>query len=97
MGFIKDENEKESSVWDWVILAAIVIIGLGFWWYYSGTKNNTMHGFEAADSLFVHGEYRQAYDMYKQLQAADYLEPAHDSVLFERLDTLYTILGIQPE
>lgn len=92
MSFIQDEKERSSSMWDWIILALLVVGGAVFWWYYSSTKASTQEGFIHADSLFQAGAYRRAFNLYEELKNSDYLEPAHDSILFERLDTLRTIL-----
>ena len=97
MSFIKDEEKEKSSLWDWILLAVLVLGGLGFWWYYTGTKDDTLSGFETADSLFTTGQYEAALAKYKELQTSDYLEPKHDSLLYERIDTLYTLLGKSPD
>lgn len=92
MSFIKKKNEKSSSLWDWVFLAVIVVGGLSFWWYYKNQKDKTFSGFTIADSLFQSGSYDSALKKYEELRNSDYLEPTHDSILSERLDTLYTLL-----
>ncbi|MBF0431277.1 MAG: hypothetical protein HQK83_08370 [Fibrobacteria bacterium] len=94
MSFLKDK-EKDSGIWDYVIFAAIILGALGFWLYYRGEKNSTIEGFDIADSLFNAGEYQQSLDKYNELKLSDYLEPSHDSVLSDRFDTLYTLLGIE--
>lgn len=91
MSFIKKEG-KESSFWDWVILGLILVGGTSFWMYYRHQKNSTLDGFEIADSLFNVGEYQKALDVYDKVRYSDYLEPVHDSILTERLDTLYQLL-----
>ena len=96
MSFIKKEG-KESSLWDWVILIALVVGGTSFWLYYRYQKSSTLEGFQKADSLFEAGAYREAMDVYDKVRYSDYLEPGHDSILSERLDTLYQILEETPQ
>ena len=92
MSFIKKEDSESSSLWDWVILIGLVVAGGGFWFYYQHQKTSTLEGFKKADSLFVAGEYQKSLDVYDVLKYSDYLETAHDSLLSERLDSLYQIL-----
>jgi len=91
MSFIKKEG-NESSLWDWIILIGIVLGGGSFWLYYQYQKSSTLDGFSKADSLFKAGEYQKSLDVYDILRYSDYLETAHDSILTERLDTLYQLL-----
>jgi len=92
MSFIKKEGSESSSLWDWVILITLVVGALSFWLYYRHQKNSTLEGFHQADSLFQAQEYQQALDVYNTVRYSDYLEPVHDSILSERLDTLFQIL-----
>jgi len=96
MSFIKKEG-NESSLWDWVILIALIVGGGSFWLYYRHQKNSTLEGFSRADSLFHAGEYKKSFDVYDVLRNSDYIEPAHDSILSKRLDTLYQILEETPQ
>jgi len=92
MSFIKKEESESSSMWDWIILAAIVVGGGSFWFYYNYQKNATLNGFLEADSLFHAGQYEQSLEIYNNLRSSDYLESGHDSLLTDRLDTLYELL-----
>lgn len=93
MSFIKDpEEEKSSSLWDYVILAVLLLGGVGFWFYYKSSKTHTMKGFEKANELFMSKKWPEALKAYEELKSSDYLEPIHDSILFFRLDTLQEIM-----
>ena len=56
----------------------------------SSQKSATLAGFKVADSLYLAKDYKNALAEYEKLKLSDYLEPAHDSLLFERLDILYS-------
>jgi hypothetical protein len=92
VSFLKDEEKKGSSLWDWVILSVLVLGALGFWWYYQGEQKGTLEGFEKAEQLFQAGRYQEALVLYQELQGADYLEAKHDSLLSVRLDTLHLLV-----
>ncbi len=87
MSFIKDE-ENESSFWDWVILGAIVLGGLGFWFYYQSGKKATAEGFRVSDSLYQVGAYERAKEKYEELKSAGIISEAEDSILYHRLESI---------
>ncbi len=95
MSFIKKDKDKGNSIWDWIILGVILVGSAGFYFYQKNIKSKAADGFAVADSLFQVKEYKLSLEAYNKLRASDYLEPVHDSILSQRLDTLYTLLGIE--
>lgn len=90
MSFIQDDEKKSSNLWDIIIFVVLVLGGLGFWYYYRSQRTVSNHGFEHADSLYQAKKYPEAIIAYEALKGADYIESKQDSIIFVRLDELYT-------
>ena len=95
MSFIKKKDDKGSSIWDWIFLGGLVIGGLSLWRYLTTQKGKTNTGFDRADSLYKAGDFKGAREIYEELRDADYLSPAHDSILYERVEILDSIFDEQ--
>jgi len=95
MSFIKDKDKENSSLWDWIILAVILVGGIGFWQYISFQSNRTTNDLRKADSLFNAGKYQEARKAYDNLGDHDYLSDQHDSIIYERLEDLDSLLELK--
>lgn len=85
------EAKKEPIVssWDVVILLALVLIGSGFWYWYSGMRDTSKSDFHAADSLYAAGSYKESLEAYRVLRAnASVISKEDDSLMYLRMDTL---------
>lgn len=97
MAFLDKEEEKPSALWDWIIgIALLLLIGGGFA-FYQVQKRSSNDGFQTADSLFAAGQYAEASRAYEALKNAQYLTPHHDSVIYQRLDSIETLKEAEEE
>ncbi|MBW8890311.1 MAG: hypothetical protein JF616_21360 [Fibrobacteres bacterium] len=91
MSFLeKEESEKPSTFWDWVVgIGLIVLIG-GFTVYYQYQKRVSTSRFQEADAVFKTGNMKEAGQLYEALKSAQYLSNKDDSIIYARLDAVET-------
>jgi len=91
MSFLeKEESEKPSTFWDWVVgIGLIVLIG-GFTVYYQYQKRVSTSRFQEADAVFKTGKMKEAGQLYETLKSAQYLSNKDDSIIYARLDAIET-------
>ena len=82
MSFIK--KEEESQFGDWIFLVILLLVGLGFYWYYNTTKENALQNFNKANSLYENQSWVQALAAYDSLQNSPWKNDSLDSVLYQR-------------
>jgi len=82
------EEKKQSSFWDWVVVAGLIILVGGFTFYYQFQKRSSTARFNQADSLYQAGQFREAGRRYEELKTAQYLTTKNDSVIYARLDSI---------
>lgn len=89
MSFLeKEDGEKSSSLWDWVVgIGLIVLIG-GFTVFYQYEKRSSTSRFQEADALYKAGKYKEAGNLYEELKSAQYLTTKDDSTIYARLDSI---------
>lgn len=91
MSFLeKEEGEKASSFWDWVVGIGLVILIGGFTVFYQYQKRSSTTRFKEADALYQSGKLKEASDLYEELKSAQYLTTKDDSTIYARLDTIET-------
>lgn len=92
MSFLeKEEPEKSSSFWDWVVgIGLLVAIG-GFTAFYQYEKRSSTTRFHAADDLYKAGKLKEAGQVYQELKSAQYLTTHDDSTIYARMDTIEMI------
>jgi len=88
MSFIQDESKQSSYIWDLVIILALVLGGLGVWYYYQSSKKSSHQAFAHAERLYKEKKYDSALVAFEKLKELDYLDAHQDSLLFTRLDFL---------
>lgn len=91
MSFLeKEEGEKPSTFWDWVVgIGLIVLIG-GFTVYYQYQKRVSNSRFQEADAVYKTGKLKEAGQLYEALKSAQYLSNKDDSTIYARLDAIET-------
>jgi hypothetical protein len=82
MSFIK--KEEESQFGDWIFLVILLLVGLGFYWYYNTTKEKALQNFNKAHSLYENQSWVQALAAYDSLQNSPWKNDSLDSVLYQR-------------
>lgn len=91
MSFLeKEEGDKASSFWDWVVGIVLVALIAGFTVYYQYQKRASSSRFQEADAVFKAGKYKDAGQLYEALKSAQYLTTKDDSTIYARLDTIET-------
>jgi predicted negative regulator of RcsB-dependent stress response len=91
MSFLeKEESEKASSFWDWVVGIGLVVLIGGFTVYYQYQKRSSTSRFHEADALYQAGNIKDAGKLYEELKSAQYLTTQDDSTIYARLDTIET-------
>ena len=88
MSFLEKEEGKPSTFWDWFVGVGLLLLVGGFTFFYQFEKRTSMKKFQAADSLFAAGKFREASTLYDDLKNAQYLTTAHDSLIYARLDSV---------
>jgi predicted negative regulator of RcsB-dependent stress response len=92
MSFLeKEEAEKSSSFWDWVVGIGLVIAIAGFTAFYQYQKRSSTTRFHEADSLYQAGKLKEAGHVYQELKSAQYLTTHDDSTIYARMDSIETI------
>lgn len=92
MSFLeKEEAEKSSSFWDWVVGIGLVIAIGGFTAFYQYQKRSSTKRFHEADALYQAGKLKEAGQVYQELKSAQYLTTRDDSTIYARMDTIETI------
>jgi hypothetical protein len=88
MSFLEKEDEKPSTMWDWIVgIGLLVLIG-GFTFYYQMQKRLSLKRFNEAAALFEAGRFREASRAYEELKDAQYLTSSNDSLIYARLDSV---------
>lgn len=83
------KKEPFVSVWDVVTLVALLLVGGGFWFWYSSAKSESTTHFRHADSLYVSGDYPAALEAYEALRASEAVVAGKDdSLMYRRMDSL---------
>lgn len=85
------EPKKEPfvSIWDVVTLAALLLVGGGFWFWYSSARTESTSHFHHADSLYLAGDYPAAMEAYEALRASEAVVAGKDdSLMYRRMDSL---------
>ncbi len=96
MSFLEKEDEgKQSSVWDWVVGIGLVVVIGGFTVFYQYQKRSSHSRFEQADALYKAGNLKDAGKMYEELKSAQYLTTHDDSTIYARMDTIETTRELQ--
>ena len=96
MSFLeKEDGEKASSFWDWVVGIGLVVVIGGFTVFYQYQKRSSTSRFHEADSLYLAGKIKDAGKLYEELKSAQYLTTKDDSTIYARLDTIETIQETQ--
>jgi hypothetical protein len=96
MSFLeKEEGDKASSFWDWVVGIGVVVVVVGFTVFYQYQKRASISRFQEADSLFQAGKIKDAAKLYEELKSAQYLTNKYDSIIYARLDTIETLQEMQ--
>jgi hypothetical protein len=96
MSFLeKEDGEKASSFWDWVVGIGLVVLIGGFTVFYQFQKRSSTSRFRDADSLYQAGNLKDAGKLYEELKSAQYLTTQDDSTIYARLDTIETIQEMQ--
>jgi predicted negative regulator of RcsB-dependent stress response len=96
MSFLeKEEAEKSSSFWDWVVGIGLVIAIAGFTAFYQYQKRSSTTRFHAADSLYQAGKLKEAGKVYQELKSAQYLTTHDDSTIYARMDSIEMIQEAQ--
>ena len=91
MSFLeKEDTEKSSTFWDWVVGIGLVVVIGGFTAFYQYQKRSSTSRFHAADSLFQAGKLKEAGKVYEELKSAQYLTTHDDSIIYSRLDGIET-------
>jgi hypothetical protein len=91
MSFLeKEEGEKASSFWDWVIGIGLVILIGGFTVFYQYQKRVSNGRFHEADALYQAGKFKESGQLYEALKSAQYISTHDDSVIYARLDVIET-------
>jgi hypothetical protein len=91
MSFLeKEEAEKSSSFWDWVVGIGLVVVIAGFTVFYQYQKRSSTSRFHEADALYQAGKLKEAGKVYEELKSAQYLTTHDDSTIYARLDTIET-------
>lgn len=91
MALLEKEDAPPSAFWDWVIGIGLVVLIGGFTLFYQYQKRSSSERFHSADSLFLAGKYKEATAAYEELKNAQYLSTLHDSLIYERLDSIETL------
>lgn len=92
MSFLeKEDGEKPSNFWDWVVGIGLVLLIGGFTLFYQYQKRLSDSRFREADAVFLAGKYKDAGQMYEALKSAQYLTNKDDSIIYARLDTIETV------
>lgn len=92
MSFLeKEDGEKPSSFWDWVIGIGLVVAIAGFAAFYQVQKKASAARFAEADSVYKSGKLAEAGRLYEALKTAQYLTNQDDSTIYARLDTIETV------
>jgi hypothetical protein len=91
MALLEKEDAPPSAFWDWVIGIGLVVLIGGFTLFYQYQKRSSGQGFQQADSLFLAGKFKEATAAYEELKNAQYLSTLHDSLIYERLDSIETM------
>lgn len=92
MSFLeKEEGDKSSSFWDWVVGIGLVIAIGGFTAFYQMQKRASAARFGEADAVFKAGKLKEAGQLYQALKSAQYLTNADDSTIYARLDSIETL------
>ncbi len=96
MSFLeKEEGEKASTFWDWVVGIGLVVVIGGFTVFYQYQKRSSTSRFHEADSLYQAGNFKDAGKLYEELKSAQYLTTKDDSTIYARLDAIETIQETQ--
>ena len=91
MSFLeKEETEKSSTFWDWVVGVGLVVVIGGFTAFYQYQKRSSTSRFHEADGLYQAGKLKEASKVYEQLKSAQYLTTHDDSTLYSRLESIET-------
>jgi hypothetical protein len=91
MSFLeKEDAEKSSSFWDWVVGIGLVVAIGGFTFFYQYQKRTSTTRFNEADALYQAGKFKEAGKAYQELKSAQYLTNHNDSIIYARLDTIET-------
>jgi predicted negative regulator of RcsB-dependent stress response len=91
MSFLeKEDGEKSSSFWDWVVGIGLVVLIGGFTVFYQYQKRSSTSRFQEADALYKSGKYKEAGNLYEELKSAQYLTTKDDSTIYARLDSIET-------
>ncbi len=92
MSFLeKEETEKSSTFWDWVVGIGLAVAIGGFAFFYQYQKRSSTSRFKAADALYQAGKLKDAGKLYEELKSAQYLTTRNDSTIYARLDAIVTI------
>lgn len=96
MSFLEKEDEgKQSSVWDWVVGIGLVVVIGGFTVFYQYQKRSSLSRFQQADALYKAGNIKDAGKMYEELKSAQYLTTHDDSTIYARMDSIETTRELQ--
>jgi predicted negative regulator of RcsB-dependent stress response len=91
MSFLeKEDGEKASSFWDWVVGIGLAVVIGGFTVFYQYQKRSSNSRFHEADALYQAGKIKEAGKLYEELKSAQYLTTKDDSTIYARLDTIET-------
>ncbi|MDB5103835.1 MAG: hypothetical protein JWP91_1524 [Fibrobacteres bacterium] len=91
MSFLeKEDAEKSSSFWDWVVGIGLVVVIGGFTVFYQVQKRSSTSRFQEADGLYQAGKLKEAGKVYEELKSAQYLTTKDDSTIYSRLDSIET-------
>lgn len=83
------KKEPFASVWDLVTVAALLLVGGGFWFWYSSAKTESATHFLHADSLYRAGDFPAALEAYEALRASEAVVAGKDdSLMYRRMDSL---------
>ncbi|MDQ3000564.1 MAG: hypothetical protein M3Y08_04810, partial [Fibrobacterota bacterium] len=91
MSFLeKEDGEKSSSFWDWVVGIGLVVLIGGFTVFYQYQKRSSSSRFQEADTFYKARKFKEAGNLYEELKSAQYLTTQDDSTIYARLDSIET-------
>jgi hypothetical protein len=92
MSFLeKEEGDKPSSFWDWMVGIGLIVLVGGFTVYYQYQKRVSTSRFQEADAVFKAGKFKDAGQLYESLKSAQYLSNKDDSLIYARLEAIETV------
>lgn len=82
-------KEPVVSKWDVLTVVILILVGGGFWLWYSSAKNDSSDHFHVADSLYASGNLPEALKAYRSLRSSEaIIAKQDDSLMYLRMDSL---------